>query len=75
MIFKMQNDDDLNLLLSSINILPPDTAKVIRLYYHGKLPIKEICVVMNKSISTIRNHHNRGIFLLKKHVEKNKVPG
>jgi RNA polymerase sigma factor (sigma-70 family) len=68
-----QNDEKLTLLLSSIQILPPDTARVIQLYYYRKLSLKEICVIMDKSISTVRNHHNRGIFLLKKHLRKSQI--
>jgi DNA-directed RNA polymerase specialized sigma24 family protein len=72
MHFKKQSENEIDFLLSSIEILPQDTVKVLRLYYHGKLSLKEICVVMNKSITTIRNHHKRGIFLLKRHAEKSK---
>ncbi len=73
MINKKQNEKEMFILLTSIEILPSETAKVLRLHYDSKLSLKEICMVMNKSISTVRNHHNRGIFLLKKYHRENKA--
>lgn len=44
--------------------LKPDTARVLDLHYRSNYPLKEIGTYMNRSISVIRNHHNRGIFQL-----------
>jgi RNA polymerase sigma factor (sigma-70 family) len=63
-------DQEMELLLTAIDILPEDTARVLRLHYGAQLPLKEICMVMGKSISIVRNHQKRGIFLLKKHFNR-----
>lgn len=44
--------------------LKTDTAKVVRLCYQQQYSLKEIAVIMNRSITVIRNHHNRGIYKL-----------
>jgi DNA-directed RNA polymerase specialized sigma24 family protein len=63
--------EDIEKLMGAVDILPADTARVLRLHYMGKLSLKEICFIMGKSISIIHNHRKRGLFLLRKHFEKN----
>ena len=48
----------------AFNTLKPDTAEVVRLCYQQHYSLKEITVIMNRSITVIRNHHNRGIYKL-----------
>lgn len=47
--------------------LKPDAAKVLTLYYRQDFSFKEITFIMKKSITVIRNHHNRGIYKLYRH--------
>lgn len=47
--------------------MPPDTARVLQLHYCMKYPFKEIATMMNKSRTTIQNHHARGIIRLYKY--------
>jgi DNA-directed RNA polymerase specialized sigma24 family protein len=48
----------------AFNSLKVDTAKVIDLRYRQQYSMKEIAIIMNRSITVIRNHHNRGIYKL-----------
>lgn len=51
-------------LNQAFETLKLDTAKVIKLCYQQQYSLKEIAVIMNRSITVIRNHHNRGIYKL-----------
>jgi len=44
--------------------LKPDSARVLKWHYIEGYSLHEIATLIGKSISTVRNHHNRGIFLL-----------
>lgn len=48
----------------AFDTLKPDTAKVIKLCYQQQYSLKEIGVIMCRSMTVIRNHHNRGIYKL-----------
>jgi DNA-directed RNA polymerase specialized sigma24 family protein len=52
--------------LDGINLLPEETARGILLYYQDKKSIQEISLLTGRSQSIVRNHHNRGLFLLRK---------
>jgi DNA-directed RNA polymerase specialized sigma24 family protein len=51
-------------LEKAINTLKTDTAKVIDQRYRKGHSLKEIALNMKRSITVIRNHHNRGIYKL-----------
>ena len=57
----------------AISTLPASTEMVIRLRYEQGKSLDEICILLNKSISIIRNHHNRGLFLVQKFYTKSKA--
>ena len=44
--------------------LKPDAEKIINLHYRENLSLVQISAKMKLSITVIRNHHNRGIYLL-----------
>jgi DNA-directed RNA polymerase specialized sigma24 family protein len=48
----------------AFNTLKPDCAKVLRLHYDEHYPLSEITSIINRSITVVRNHHNRGIYKL-----------
>jgi len=54
----------------AVRHLPAQTYKVLMLHYGQQKSIKDIAVITGKSVSTVRNHHNRGIFLLRKYAAK-----
>lgn len=58
------------LLLKLTQKLPPDTLRVLELHYLQQKSLKEICAILNKSMTVVRNHRNRGLFLLKAYYEK-----
>jgi RNA polymerase sigma factor (sigma-70 family) len=66
----IQKSKDIEVLLTAIDILPEDTAHVLRLHYLEKRSLKEISGMIGKSISTVRNHQGRGLFLLHRHFIK-----
>ncbi len=47
--------------------LKPDTERVIRLHYEKGNSLKEIGQIINRSLTVVRNHHNRGIYKLYRH--------
>lgn len=52
---------------SALNTLHRDTARVIQLHYLYNHPLKEIGPIINRSMTVVRNHHNRGIVKLHKY--------
>jgi DNA-directed RNA polymerase specialized sigma24 family protein len=58
----------------ALTMLKPETATVLRLHYAEGKPLKEIGSIIGKSNSTVRNHHNRGIFLVFQYLEYQQVP-
>jgi len=58
---------------NALTMLKPQTAAVLRLHYIEGKPIKEIGSIIGKSNSTVRNHHNRGIFLVFQYLEYQQV--
>ncbi len=53
--------------------MPVPISTVLQYHYLMKYSFKEIVGVMQLSITTIRNHHNRGIYLLAKHFGDYKI--
>lgn len=48
--------------------MKPDTANVLRLHYHKGMTLKEIAAHIDRSMTVVRNHHNRGIYLLHRYL-------
>ncbi|OSZ77202.1 hypothetical protein CAP36_12370 [Chitinophagaceae bacterium IBVUCB2] len=55
--------------LASIN---PVSAQVLKWHYYDCNKLSEIVTLLNKSISIVRNHHNRGIFELRQYTSQRK---
>lgn len=55
---------------AALATMKPDTAHVLRLHYYQGLTLKEIGVQINRSMTVVRNHHNRGIYLLHRYLTK-----
>ncbi len=58
------------LLIKLTEKLPAETLRVLELHYLQQKSMKEICAILNKSMTVVRNHRNRGLFLLKSYYEK-----
>ena len=54
----------------ALNTLHPDAARVLQLHYLMKYPLKDIGKIVNRSMTVVRNHHNRGIFKLHQYFER-----
>jgi DNA-directed RNA polymerase specialized sigma24 family protein len=61
-------------LRHALTMLKPETATVLRLHYAESKSLKEIGSLIGKSNSTVRNHHNRGIFLVFQWLEYQQAP-
>ena len=48
----------------------PDSARVLRWHYTDEYSLQEIVTLLGRSISIVRNHHNRGIFELQQYFRK-----
>lgn len=46
--------------------LPPESLKVLHLRYVENRSMRDIATILGKSSAMVRNHHNRGLFLLRK---------
>jgi DNA-directed RNA polymerase specialized sigma24 family protein len=51
-------------LQEAMRTLKPDAQRVLDLHYNQQYSLQEITVLVNRSISVVRNHHNRGIYKL-----------
>jgi DNA-directed RNA polymerase specialized sigma24 family protein len=51
----------------ALRLMPPDTSRVLHLHYNMKYPLKDIEKIMNRSRTTVHNHHARGIIRLYKY--------
>ena len=65
------NGAGLQRALASID---PTSAMVLRWYYTQGKSFTEITMLLNRSMSIVRNHHNRGIFQLQQYIIKKQVP-
>jgi RNA polymerase sigma factor (sigma-70 family) len=59
-----QSADDLARALAAI---PPTSAQVLTWHYQEGKTFKQIKELLNRSISTVRNHHSRGMFELQRY--------
>lgn len=64
---KVQNITE---LLLYVDILPATTKQVLMLYYEHNKTLKEICLILGKSMFIVSNHYHRGLFLLRRHKEQ-----
>ncbi len=62
-----KGEKDLQAALSQID---PTSARVLKWHYIEGKSLKEITHLLNRSISIVRNHHNRGIFQLQQYLAK-----
>lgn len=53
--------------------IPDKSQQVILMHYEQCMSMKEIAEHFNYSVSTARHHHNYGLFLLKRKIER--APG
>lgn len=60
-------------LLKLCEKLPAETLKVLELHYMQQKPLKEVCEIMGKSMTTIRNHRDRGLMLLRQYQESDEA--
>lgn len=61
---KINTQQDAAEIEKALNTLPADTAHVIRLHFQQGHSLNEIAHLIHRSISIVRNHHNRGIYKL-----------
>lgn len=59
MIESMYPVEELN---RAMDTLKEDTKKVLCLHYRQKYSLVQITKLINRSITVVRNHHNRGIY-------------
>jgi DNA-directed RNA polymerase specialized sigma24 family protein len=51
----------------AFDTLKPDAQKILHLRYKESHTFQQISIIMKLSMTVIRNHHNRGIYLLYRH--------
>lgn len=54
----------------AIATLKQDTQTVIRSHYEQKIPLKEIVLILKRSMTVVRSHQCMGIFKLSKYFEE-----
>lgn len=52
---------------AALNTLTPDRSRILQLHYLMKYPFKDIAPIMNRSVSYVRQQHNRGILQLQEY--------
>jgi DNA-directed RNA polymerase specialized sigma24 family protein len=52
---------------NGLSAIDPISARVLKWHYMEGYSLQEIVQLLGKSISIVRNHHNRGIFELQKY--------
>lgn len=57
---------------AALETLKPDSVKVLLLHYSDGHGLPQIAVLMQRSVTVIRDHHNRGIYKLHKYFEARK---
>lgn len=57
-------------LEEGLSAIGPISAQVLRWHYVDGYSLQEITRMLNRSISTVRNYHNRGIFELQQYCHK-----
>jgi RNA polymerase sigma factor (sigma-70 family) len=54
-------------LQEALSKIDPTSAQVLTWHYIDGYSFKEIAALLNRSISIVRNHHNRGMFELQQY--------
>lgn len=67
-------DEPVSELEKGLNSIDPTSAKVLRWHYTDGHSFRQIEELLNRSISIVRNHHNRGIFELQQYFWKKHSP-
>lgn len=62
-------------LEKALSAIGPVSAQVLIWHYTEGYSFREITQLLNRSISTVRNHHNRGIFELQRHFAQHPPTG
>ncbi len=57
-------------LSEALAAIDPTSAQVLKWHYTDGQSFEAITKLLNRSISTVRNHHNRGIFELQQYFLK-----
>lgn len=70
--WKDKYEQDWTSLNLALCMLPEITAEVIRMHYMEGKTLDEICSIIGRSISTVRNHINLGIFRIFQQLENKK---
>ena len=68
---KLIREYSTNEISDAMQSLNKDTSKVLELHFEKGHSLQAISGIMNRSISVIRNHYNRGIFKLYKYFNPN----
>lgn len=71
---RLSGEQEGKLLEEALAAIDPVSARVLRWHYMEGYSLQEITRMLNRSISTVRNHHNRGIFELQQHCTKIRMP-
>jgi len=66
---EMLRDYSTQQVTAALKTLPPLTQEVLRLHYISHTPLTEIPHRINKSLTTVRTHHSRGIYKLWQYFE------
>jgi len=61
-------------LVQAMGLLRPEMATVLQLHYLEGKTFRQIAGIIGKSLSTVRNHLNRGIFLIFQYLEYGEAP-
>jgi DNA-directed RNA polymerase specialized sigma24 family protein len=64
---KLLNEVGINEIEHALSNVQADTTRVLRWHYLDNYTFKEIAHLLNRSISIVRNHHDRGVYKLHKH--------
>ena len=64
----LAGDKDGMTLSAALSAIDPTSARVLTWHYTEGYSLKEITTLLNRSISIVRNHHNRGIFQLQQYL-------
>ena len=55
---------------AALNTLNTDRSRILQLHYLMKYAFKDIAPIMNRSVSYVRQQHNRGILQLQEYFRK-----
>ena len=53
--------------------IPLETEMVLHLHYRYEKTLKDVALIIGKSISIVYNHHNRGLYMLEKYLNQQEI--